>query len=84
MLLPYQVNAELMKAVGNPAVKFMHCLPAPEVPCRIDGPQGRSGLPFRGATGKPAMIGQLDDAADLIRGTRGTVVEPVSHAAASR
>jgi ornithine carbamoyltransferase len=28
LLLPYQVNAELMKATGNPGVKFMHCLPA--------------------------------------------------------
>jgi len=28
LLKPYQVNAELMKASGNPAVKFMHCLPA--------------------------------------------------------
>lgn len=27
-LLPYQVNAKLMKASGNPEVKFMHCLPA--------------------------------------------------------
>jgi len=27
-LLPYQVNAELMAATGNPDVKFMHCLPA--------------------------------------------------------
>ncbi len=27
-LLPYQVNAATMKATGNPAVKFMHCLPA--------------------------------------------------------
>jgi ornithine carbamoyltransferase len=27
-LLPYQVNAAVMKAAGNPAVKFMHCLPA--------------------------------------------------------
>ena len=27
-LLPYQVNAEVMAATGNPAVKFMHCLPA--------------------------------------------------------
>lgn len=25
--LPYQVNAEMMKATGNPAVKFMHPLP---------------------------------------------------------
>jgi ornithine carbamoyltransferase len=28
VLKPYQVNAELMKKSGNPAVKFMHCLPA--------------------------------------------------------
>ena len=27
-LLPYQVNADTMKATGNPDVKFMHCLPA--------------------------------------------------------
>ncbi|MDP3845927.1 MAG: ornithine carbamoyltransferase [Pseudomonas sp.] len=27
-LLPYQVNAKMMKAAGNPRVKFMHCLPA--------------------------------------------------------
>jgi ornithine carbamoyltransferase len=25
---PYQVNADLLKATGNPEVKFMHCLPA--------------------------------------------------------
>ena len=28
MLMPYQVNAEMMKATGNPNCKFMHCLPA--------------------------------------------------------
>jgi ornithine carbamoyltransferase len=27
-LLPFQVNAELLRATGNPRVKFMHCLPA--------------------------------------------------------
>ena len=27
-LLQYQVNSAVMKATGNPAVKFMHCLPA--------------------------------------------------------
>jgi ornithine carbamoyltransferase len=27
-LLPYQVNADVLKAADNPAVKFMHCLPA--------------------------------------------------------
>lgn len=28
LLLPYQVNDELIQSAGNPAVKFMHCLPA--------------------------------------------------------
>ncbi len=28
LLLPYQVNVDLMKASGSPHVKFMHCLPA--------------------------------------------------------
>jgi ornithine carbamoyltransferase len=28
MLMKYQVNKALMKASGNPQVKFMHCLPA--------------------------------------------------------
>jgi ornithine carbamoyltransferase len=28
LLAPYQVNARLMDTSGNPAVRFMHCLPA--------------------------------------------------------
>jgi len=28
VLTPYQVNADLMRKARNPAVKFMHCLPA--------------------------------------------------------
>ena len=28
LLKPFQVNAQLMKATGNPHCKFMHCLPA--------------------------------------------------------
>lgn len=28
LLAPYQVNSAVMKATGNPDVKFMHCLPA--------------------------------------------------------
>jgi ornithine carbamoyltransferase len=28
LLKPYQVNAEVLAATGNPDVKFMHCLPA--------------------------------------------------------
>jgi ornithine carbamoyltransferase len=28
LLTPYQVNADLLRKANNPAVKFMHCLPA--------------------------------------------------------
>ena len=28
VMMPYQVNKELMQKTGNPNVKFMHCLPA--------------------------------------------------------
>jgi ornithine carbamoyltransferase len=28
MLLPYQVNMDMVKKTGNPKVKFLHCLPA--------------------------------------------------------
>jgi ornithine carbamoyltransferase len=28
LLLPYQVNDRVVRAAGNPRVKFMHCLPA--------------------------------------------------------
>jgi ornithine carbamoyltransferase len=28
LLLPYQVNMDVIKATGNPDVKFLHCLPA--------------------------------------------------------
>jgi ornithine carbamoyltransferase len=28
LLKPYQINSALIKATGNPKVKFMHCLPA--------------------------------------------------------
>jgi ornithine carbamoyltransferase len=28
LCLPYQVNAALLRATGNPGVRFLHCLPA--------------------------------------------------------
>jgi len=28
LMMPYQVNAGMMKKTGNPNVKFLHCLPA--------------------------------------------------------
>ncbi len=48
-LLPYQVNAAMMKATGNPGVKFLHCLPAlhnrdTEIGQRIYGKRGLDAL----------------------------------------
>ena len=28
LMMPYQINAEIVKKTGNPDVKFLHCLPA--------------------------------------------------------
>jgi len=51
-------------------------LRALKFPAGSMGPKVEAACRFVEATGKPAMIGQLDDAAGLVRGTRGTVVEP--------
>ncbi len=40
------------------------------------GPKVEAACRFVEATGKPAMIGSLDEAGDLLRGTRGTIIEP--------
>src|SRR5690242_5244843 len=37
VLTPYQVNAALLEKTGNPAVKFMHCLPAFHDTETVDG-----------------------------------------------
>jgi len=39
VLTPYQVNTALLQASGNPAVKFMHCLPAFHDPNTVVGRQ---------------------------------------------
>lgn len=48
-LLPYQVSAATLEATGNPAVRFMHCLPAfhnakTEVARQIQATRGLSAL----------------------------------------
>jgi ornithine carbamoyltransferase len=49
LLLPYQVNRGVIAATGNPAVKFMHCLPAlhnrdTEIGRRLYGRRGLTAL----------------------------------------
>jgi len=47
------------------------------------GPKIDAACRFVEATGKPAMIGSLDEAADVLRGTRGTIIE-AAHPSASQ
>jgi carbamate kinase len=54
-------------------------LRAERFPAGSMGPKVDAACRFVEATGKPATIGRLDEAADLINGTSGTVVEPVLH-----
>ncbi|ORM36763.1 ornithine carbamoyltransferase [Williamsia sp. 1135] len=42
-LLPFQVNAEMMRATGNPDVRFMHCLPAFHNTATDDGARAMAG-----------------------------------------
>jgi len=48
------------------------------------GPKVNAACRFVEATGKPAMIGRLQDAARLVEGTAGTVVEPTGLGRGSR
>ncbi len=45
------------------------------------GPKIEAACRFVEATGKPAMIGSLDEAADLLTGARGTFIEPAGQSA---
>jgi len=63
VLTPYQVNADLMRTAHNPAVKFMHCLPAFHDPNTVVGREimehtgMTSGLEVTGEVfGSPASI----------------------------
>lgn len=40
------------------------------------GPKVSAAIEFNEATGKPAAIGKLDDAVEIVRGERGTWFEP--------
>ena len=56
VLTPYQVNADLMRKAGNPAVKFMHCLPAFHDPNTI---VGREIMEHTGMTGGLEVTGEV-------------------------
>jgi carbamate kinase len=78
--------ANVETGYGTPAARPVGrttppALRALKFPAGSMGPKVEAACRFVEATGKPAMIGRLADAADLIRGTRGTVVEPASQTA---
>ena len=50
-------------------------------PAWLMGPKVEAACRFADATGRPAVIGRLGDAAELIAGRAGTVVERVGHGA---
>jgi ornithine carbamoyltransferase len=56
VLTPYQVNSALLKASGNPAVKFMHCLPAFHDPNTV---VGREIMEHTGMTGGLEVTGEV-------------------------
>jgi carbamate kinase len=71
---------------GTPAARPIgHTTPeklrAQLFPAGSMGPKIEAACRFVETTGKPAMIGSLDEAADLLSGTCGTVVEPASQLA---
>jgi ornithine carbamoyltransferase len=63
VLKPYQVNAALMSASGNPAVKFMHCLPAFHDP---NTTVGREIMEHTGMTGGLEVTGEVFNSAASI------------------
>jgi ornithine carbamoyltransferase len=56
LLAPYQVNADLMRSARNPAVKFMHCLPAFHDP---NTTVGREIMEHTGMTGGLEVTGEV-------------------------
>jgi ornithine carbamoyltransferase len=58
ILTPYQVNAALLEESGNPAVKFMHCLPAFHAP---NTTVGREMMEHTGMTSGLEVTGEVFD-----------------------
>jgi len=63
LLKPYQVNAALMAAAGNPKVKFMHCLPAFHDP---NTTVGREMMEHTGMTSGLEVTGEVFESAASI------------------
>jgi Aspartate/ornithine carbamoyltransferase, Asp/Orn binding domain len=71
LLTPYQVNAALLKASGNPAVRFMHCLPACHDP---NTTVGREIMEHTGMTSGLEVTGEVFDSGASGFGCSGILV----------
>jgi carbamate kinase len=63
-------SARVIRRTNPSALRAMH------FPAGSMGPKVEAVCRFVEATGKPAMIGRLEDAVEMIEGSRGTRVEP--------
>jgi len=66
------------RPIGHTTVAAMR---AETFPAGSMGPKIDAACRFVEATGRPAMIGSLDEAADLLAGTRGTIIEAARRSA---
>ena len=66
-------SAELIRKTTPQALREM------DFPAGSMGPKVEPICRFVDATGKRAMSGRLEDARELVKGRRGTLVEPVDH-----
>ncbi len=65
-------GTDAVQPIGHTTTAALRSLSFPEGSM---GPKVEAACRFVDATGNPAMIGRLDQAADLLRGTSGTVIE---------
>jgi len=71
------VETDFATAAARPIGRTTpEALRAEVFPAGSMGPKIEAACRFVEVTGNPAMIGSLDEAADLLRGTRGTIIEP--------
>jgi len=73
-------GTEAVRPIGHTTTAALRSLSFPEGSM---GPKIEAACRFVEATGNPAMIGRLDQAAELVRGTCGTVIEPADTTSSS-
>jgi carbamate kinase len=65
-------NRSTARRLGNVSTKDIS---ATDFPAGSMGPKVAAAIEFAEATGRSAAIGRLEDAADIVTGTKGTHIE---------